>query len=257
MSVQRTFAVIERLAHQGPSTMRALARDLDFPLGSTHRLIAALADEGVVERTPHGEWQLSYKLVSIAGAQLARSGLTAAARPVLQDLAEVSGQTAFLATRSDRHVVYLDKVQSDAQVQLYVELGARRPLHCTGLGKAILAHLPPGELADVLDAPLAKVTQHTITDPDELRRLLDVVKSRGYATDNEEVVEGVSCVAAPLFDHTGSVVGAISIAGTDPRLRAADDELPDVVKNAAAVVSRQLGYAHHASQPTVPAVALP
>lgn len=241
MSVQRTFAVIEHLARTGPLALRALARDLDLPVGSTHRLVADLADEGMVERTPHGEWQLTYKIVSIAGAQLAKAGLTTTARPALRRLAELSGQTAFLATRSGQDVVYLDKVQSDAQLQLYVEIGAHRPSHSTALGKAMLAHLSPDELDAIIVNPLPGLTEHTITGPEVLNEHLALVRVRGYATDKEEAVMGVSCIAAPIFDYSGGVVGAISVAGTDSRLYEEDPKLVGLIKRAASGVSQQLG----------------
>jgi IclR family acetate operon transcriptional repressor len=243
MSVQRTFALLEYLARNGSAGLRRLARDLDVPVGTTHRLVASLAEEDLVERTPHGEWQLTYRLVGIAGAQLAQSGLPAQARPVLQELAAASGQTAFLATNSGNDVVYLDKVQSHAQVQLYIELGARRPIHATALGKAILAHLPEVSREEILNQPLRALTEHTITEPALLRHQLDQVRARGYATDKEEVVSGISCLAAPIFDHTQSVVGALSVAGTDARLHAEDPELVQRVLAGATTVSLRLGLA--------------
>lgn len=238
MSVQRTFAVIEHLAAQGPMSLRRVARDLGVPVGSAHRLVASLADAGVAERNSRGEWQLTYRLVEITGVQLARSGLTSRARPVLQGFAAQSGQSAFLATRSGRrHIVYLDKVQSDAEVQLYVELGARRPIHATALGKAILAHLPAPDVDEILAAELPALTEHTVTDPALLRGQIDQITTCGYATDKDEAVLGVSCLAAPVFDHAGSVVGAVSVAGTDPRLYAEDAELVHLVTTGAAAVS--------------------
>lgn len=243
MSVQRTFAVIEHLARRGPLALRALARDLELPVGSTHRLVADMAEEGIVERTAHGAWRLTYKIVSIAGAQLAQSGLTTTARPALRKLAEVSGQTAFLASRSGSDVVYLDRVQSDAQLQLYVEIGAHRPIHGTALGKAMLAHLTADELEAAIVAPLRRLTEHTVTEPAVLREQLAIVRDRGYATDKEEAVMGVSCVAAPLFDFTGTAVAAISIAGTDARLQKEDPDLVDLIKRTARDVSQQLGQA--------------
>lgn len=237
MSVERTFAVIEHLAAQGPTNLRRLARELGVPVGSAHRLIAAMADEGVVERDPHGEWRLTYRLVEIVGTQLERSGLTPRARPVLQELAAESGQTAFLATRSGRDVVYLDKVQSEAHVQLHVELGARRPIHATALGKAILAHLPAPDVDEILAGPLHSLTDHTLTRPADVRHQLDEIRARGYAADKDEAVAGVSCLAAPVFDHAGSVVGAVSVAGTDHRLHVEDVALVRLVTSGAATVS--------------------
>jgi DNA-binding IclR family transcriptional regulator len=214
-----------------------------MPVGSTHRLLGALSDEGVVERTEADEWRLSYRVLSIAGLQLRHNGLPAHARPVLERMAAESGQTAFLATRAGSDVVYLDKVQTEAQVQLYVELGTRRPMHGTALGKAILAHLDEPQREELLaSAELVPLTEYTITDPVVLREQLAAVRERGYATDKEEAVAGISCLAAPLFDVSGAVVAAISIAGTDPRLRREDGELTRLVAEGGTAVSQRLGH---------------
>jgi IclR family acetate operon transcriptional repressor len=237
-------AVIERLAVHGPGSVRGLSRDLDIPLGSTHRLLAALAAEGVVERTANDDWRLTYRLLGIVGHQLRNTGLPGLARPVLEGFADVSGQTAFLATSAGHEVVYLDKVQGQAQVQLHVELGTRRPAHATALGKAMLAFATDAEREDFLtSAELTPLTPDTITDAAVLRDELAVARSRGYATDQGEVVGGVSCLAAPVFDHVGAVVGAVSIAGPDPRLRDEDAELVQLVVAGAGTVSERLGYA--------------
>jgi IclR family KDG regulon transcriptional repressor len=249
VSIARGFAVIDFLASHGPSSLRGLARQLDLPLGSAHRLVMALAAENVVERTTDDEWDLSYRLLNIAGEQLERLGLPKVARPALERLAEESGLTSFLAIRSGSEVVYLDKVQTSAQVQLYVELGARRPVHSTGLGKAMLAFLPESQLEEVLAGlTLIATTPHTITDLGELRRQLGDVRRAGFATDHEEIVIGVHCLAAPVFDLTGSAVGAISVAGTDPAISSGLGEsgrsgtfLANLVMDAAARVSRRLG----------------
>jgi DNA-binding IclR family transcriptional regulator len=134
-------------------------------------------------------------------------------------------------------------VQSQAQVQLYIELGARRPIHATALGKAILAYLPEAGREEILNQPLRALTEHTVTEPALLRHQLEEIRARGYATDKEEVVPGISCVAAPIFDHTQGVVGALSVAGTDARLHAEVPDLVEPVLAGATTVSLRLGLA--------------
>jgi IclR family transcriptional regulator, acetate operon repressor len=242
VSISRAIAVAEYLADHGPTSLRGLARALGLPVGSAHRLVAALADEAVVERTPDDEWELSYRLLNIAGRQLGRLGLPAVARPALERLATETGRTAFLAVRSGNQVVYLDKVQTDAQVQLYVELGARRPLHSTALGKAMLAFQPDEQRERFLaTAELSALTPQTITDPDTLRHQLEGVRRLGYAVDREEAVLGVHCLAVPLRDHAGRTVGALSVAGPDARIGAAAAEFLAPVLAAGDDASRRLG----------------
>jgi len=172
----------------------------------------------VVERTRDGEWELSYGLLEIVGIQLERVQLPRLARPVLEVLASETRETAFLAVPSRDEIVYLDKVQTDLQLQLHAELGTRRPMHCTGLGKAILAFLPPAQQQQVLmTSEFRPYTPHTITDPMTLRRELARIRERGYALDHQEIIVGVHCIAVPILNYAGYAVGALSVAGTSPK----------------------------------------
>src|SRR5437868_7784767 len=243
-SVPRAIHVIDLLARRGPLGVRAVAQQLDLPLGSAHRILTDLADESVVERSAAGEWELSYRLLEIVGAQLERVQLPRLARPVLEQLASDTRETTFLAVPSRDEIVYLDKVQTDLQLQLNVELGTRRPMHCTGLGKAILAYLPEAQQEQLLAAsPLRAFTPHTIVDPMLLRLDLERTRQRGYAIDREEIILGVHCVAVPILNHAGRAVGAISVAGTTPKTEGERlDALVARVKNAGQYVSRRVGF---------------
>lgn len=242
MSISRAFHVIDYLARRESSSLRGMANALGLPVGSAHRLLTQLESEGVAERTPAGEWALGFRMLEIVGTQLSRIGLPALARPYLEELAGQTNQTAFLGVRSGGDVVYLDKVQSDAHVQMYVELGTRRPLHATGLGKAMLAFTPERQQEAFLrGATLTSITEHTITDPATLRRQLAAARRRGFAVDKHETAAGVCCIAAPLLDLAGNVAGAVSVAGTDARIADEDPAVVQQVLDAGAEVSRRLG----------------
>lgn len=243
-SIPRAVRVIDLLARRGPLGVRAVAHQLAIPLGSAHRILIDLAGEAVVERSADGDWELSYRLLEIAGAQLERVQLPRLARPVLEQLASDTRETTFLAVPSRDEIVYLDKVQTDLQLQLNVELGTRRPMHCTGLGKAILAFLPEAQQEQVLAAsPLRAFTPHTIVDPMLLRLDLERTRQRGYAIDREEIILGVHCVAVPILNHAGRAVGAISVAGTTPKAEGERlDALLARLKTAGEYVSRRLGF---------------
>jgi len=236
--------VLDLLARRGPLGVRAIAQALELPLGSTHRLLQDLAGEAVVERTPEGEWELSYRLAQIVGIQLERVQLPRLVRPILEQLASETREAAFLAVPSRDEIVYLDKVQTDLQLQLNVEVGTRRPMHCTGLGKAILAFLPEVQLEQYLaGSALRPFTPMTITDPMMLRLELERTRSRGYAMDHEEIILGVHCVAVPIFNHAGRPVGAISVAGITPKSEGERlDALVLRLKTAGEYVSRRVGF---------------
>jgi DNA-binding IclR family transcriptional regulator len=218
-TVPRVIHVIDLLARRGPLGVRALAQALHLPLGSAHRILQDLSGEAVVERTASGEWVLSYRLLEIVGVQLERVQLPRLVRPVLEQLASDTRETAFLAVPSRDEIVYLDKVQTDLQLQLNAELGTRRPMHCTGLGKAMLAFLPHVQQEQFLaGSEFRAFTPHTITDPMMLRLELSRIRERGYALDHEEIILGVHCIAVPILNFAGHAVGAISIAGTSTKV---------------------------------------
>jgi len=236
--------VLDLLARRGPLGVRAIAQSLSLPLGSTHRMLHDLAVESVVERTTDGGWELSYRLAQIVGIQLERVQLPRLARPILEQLASETREAAFLAVPSRDEIVYLDKVQTDLQLQLNVEVGTRRPMHCTGLGKAILAFLPDVQLEQFLaGSAMRPFTPRTITDPMMLRLELERTRARGFALDHEEIILGVHCVAVPILNHAGRPVGAISVAGTTPK---EDGERLDVLvarlRTAGEYVSRRIGF---------------
>ena len=243
-SVTRVVNVMQTLARRGPLGVRALAQALDLPLGSAHRLLTDLAVEGVVERTTSGEWELSYGLLEIVGIQLERVQLPRLARSVLEELASETRETSFLAVPSRDEIVYLDKVQTDLQLQLNAELGTRRPMHCTGLGKAILAFLPPAQQQQfLLGSEFRPYTPHTITDPMTLRRELARIGEQGYALDHEEIILGVHCIAVPILNYAGYAVGAISVAGTSPKGEGERlDLLVQRMCRAGEYLSRRMGY---------------
>ena len=147
--------------------------------------------------------------------------LTVIAHPHLDALARQTGETVHLVLLDQDQAVYVAKVEI-AQLDPHVlAIGIRAPLHCTGVGKAILAFLPPDRQEDVLAHDLPRHTANTLTDPGALRAHLDLICRQGYAIDDEEHEDNVRCIAMPLRSSVGRVVGAISIAAVSFRVNVA------------------------------------
>lgn len=123
-----------------------------------------------------------------------------------------------------------------------IQANARLPAYCTGIGKALLAFQPLAEIDAVLARPLAAVTASTIADRVTLYEALADIRLKGYAMDNEENEEGLSCIARPLFNYSDEVVGAISVAGPTPRMLAKMDEVGEALAQVSALVSQRLGH---------------
>lgn len=242
-AITRSVQAMDLLARKGPLGVRAVAQQLGLPLGSVHRLLLDLSEEGIVDRTPSGEWELSYRLLEITGQQLERIELPRLFRPFAETIAATTGETVNLNARYGRAAVCIDKVRGNEGMQLDNRIGSRGPLHCGGAGKAILAFLDETERELVYAAPLDAYTATTITDLARLRDEIDRVRERGYSIDNQEVVAGVFCVAVPLLDRMGHSVGAISITG--PSVKKPGPEIAPLVQmlqDAGRHISHRLGY---------------
>jgi DNA-binding IclR family transcriptional regulator len=234
---------MELLARKSPLGVRAIASQLGVPLGSIHRLLLDFEETGIVERSLSGEWELSFKLLEIAGLQLERIHFPALCRPFAEKIAEVTRETVNINVLSGLHGVSVDKVRGNERMQLDMRIGSRGSLHCGGAGKAMLAFLPDDDQRLVLDGPLEALTPKTITDPAALRKELRRIRQRGYSIDDQEVVMGIYCVSVPILDAAGRPAGAMSITGPSPKAAgAAIQALVDMLNEACGFVSRKLGY---------------
>ena len=150
----------------------------------------------------------------------------------------------YLTLREGDRILYIYAVESSRRLIARTAVGDRMPMHCTGVGKAILGHLPEAEVRGILDrVGMPRVTPNTITDLDVLLEELRVIHERGYSYDNSENEIGNYCVGAPIFGAQGQVIGGCSIAGTDPEIigsRAA--ELSRALTSTCLDISRNLGY---------------
>ena len=226
--------------------VRALAKALDLPTGSTHRLLAELAAEHVIEPAKGTDWQLSYRLMEIVDQQIDLVGFPRIARPYCDGLAKFSGETVNINMLSGLSCVCIDKVRGNESMQLDWRIGARGPLHCGGSAKAMLAYLDADDQARVLAGVMHAYNQHTITDPAALTAEIALTRARGYAIDSQEIVMGVYCVGVPILGRTGLPVGAISVSGTTSKTPGPGlGPLIDRLNEACQAVSRRLGYAGH------------
>ena len=242
-SIKRSVQVMELLAGKSPLGVRAVAKQLGLPLGSVHRLLLDLEAEAITERTPAGEWELSFRLLEITGLQLERIELPRLFRPYAEKIALATGETVNLNALSGQNSVCIDKVRGNDGMQLDVRIGSRGSMHCGGAGKAMLAYMTPEDQARVFGAPLLALTSKTITDLDALKAELARIKARGYSIDDQEVVMGVYCVAVPIFDRNSRPFGAMSITG--PSVKAPGPEIAPMaamLNEACGAISRRLGY---------------
>lgn len=214
-AVERAIAILKSFSPATPSLgVTDLARRLGLHKSTVHRLLATLEHEGFVIQDPaHGRYRLGLPLFELGSLVVNSMELQQVARPYLEDVHRACGETVHLAILDEWEVVYIDKIESTRQVRMHSQVGRRAPAHCTGLGKVLLAGLPAGILDQFIQRRgLQAYTSQTITSPETLRNHLALVRQRGHAIDSGEHEELIRCAAAPVLDHTGQVVAAVSIA---------------------------------------------
>ena len=222
-----------------------LAEEVGLNKTTTFRLLTALESEGMVARRPFAEtYILGPEIVVLGGRALRNNDLRSLVKPELEQMAAISGETATLEIISgDDSVLIIDEVIGNHLVGSSQSLGTRWPMVATSTGMAMLAYLPEARVELVLQRPLPALTAKTITDPAVLRQELARTRQRGYSFVSEWLEEGLNVVGAPLFNHDGQVIAAISLGA--PAIRFTPERVPEMgelVLETAVRISTKLGY---------------
>jgi DNA-binding IclR family transcriptional regulator len=247
-SLDRALDVLEALATARELGVSEIAARTGLVVSTAHRLLATLAERGYVGQNPaSGRYTLGFKVLELVGGLEARtSALRTAAHPHLERIQQATGETANLVILEADRVVYVDQVEGSHSIRMFTELGSSVLAHSTGSGKAILAFRPADALARLYPRdrePFERLTARTITTLAGLRDDFVLIRRRGYALDNEEHEEGVSCVATPIFDASALACAAISISAPTARIvHAGTGELGRLLADHAAAISAALGY---------------
>lgn len=243
-SLSTGLQVLESLAAiPNGASVTDLARELQLDKGYLHRLLRTLEQAGYVEQNPSTKiFTPTVKFVALASVILQHLDVLVSAPPVMRRLLMSSGESVHLARRIKTGGVYVAQERPSQRVSVETEIGSKPELYCTATGKALLAFLDDAEVRELAVGPFAQYTHRTIADADGLERDLALVRSRGYAVDDEERNSGVRCVAAPIFDIMGSTVASIGISGPTNRLGVERvPELGALVLGAANEITSQIG----------------
>lgn len=244
-SVRRAVRILEAF-REGPSlTITELSRALTLPKSSVYELVSTLASEGLLAREDSGNrYRLGLRLVELARGAERGLEVRQVAHPLIEKLRDELNETVQLTILDGEEILYVDGCESTRQLRTFFQFGDRAPLHCTALGKAILANLPADEIERRLRRRTLKAyTSETLTDPQALRRELERTAARGYSVDDMEHEEGVRCVGAPIRDREGRAIASISASGPAQRLAPGRDrEIARRIVAAAEEISRRLGY---------------
>jgi IclR family acetate operon transcriptional repressor len=249
-TIERVSLILEMVG-QNPQGMsiRDLSARLNLPKGTIHRLLSSLSYFGYIRQDPATRiYFLGLKLMDL-NAQLSNQlDFRKVAEPILRDLAERTKQTAHMVIYDRNEVVYIEKIETQQPaggLKMASRVGSRNPVHSSAVGKVLLSY-GPEEAVEVFlqEKGLPRRTANTITDPALFREHMKIVRSQGYAIDDEENEQGIRCLGAPIIDGRGRPVAAISVSG--PVFQMTIKFVQEVVKKeviaAASEISRRLGY---------------
>jgi len=244
-ALQRGLAILELVANSKSGlTLSQLMRHFDFPKSSVHCLVVTFEREGYLQRDQAtGRYMSGLKLVSIANSALEGMVFRERAAPLLGALMARTGMTVHMAILDRDEVVVVAKVDRPGVPRVATWIGKRVDPHCTSLGKCLIAHLPEPELDRLIgQRGLLRHNENTIVSPVRLKEELARIRARGYALDDEEEEIGVRCIGAPVWNHDGRVIAAVSVTGTTARINEETlDALASQVRQTALLISRQLG----------------
>ena len=241
-TVGKALDVLDMVAAAGhPVRFSELLAQGPYPKATLYRFLQTLTHQGMLSYDPDRQtYALGVRLVRLAHAAWTQSSLAPLARPYLDELSAETGETIHLAQIDLGQVLYVDKRNAARPVEMFAQAGKVGPAYCTGVGKAMLAHLPP----DALDAALARQSFHrftpqTLDTPEALKTELQAIRTRGHAFDREEHEPGIICIAVPILTRAGRVIGALSVTSTTARttLDALEAGAPKLKETAARIAA--------------------
>lgn len=242
----KAFAVLDvLLKDHSPMSLSEIKEKLDFYPSTVHRILDTLKYGGYVEQDPVTQkYQLGLKLLELGMAKLQQIDFIKEAVPYLKELAKKCDETVHLGILEDTHVLYLAKEESTQTIRMISYVGKRAPLHCTGLGKILLASLATDKRDKILDSlELFKLTENTIVKKQILKEELHKIEQDGFALDSEENEQYVRCLAAPIRNFQGKVIAAVSVSGPSYRINENNqDRLKEELINTCHKISTRLGF---------------
>ena len=245
-TLDRALKIIELLAlHSEGFGVTEIGLKVGLHKSTVHRLLSHLVAQGYIEKDEaRPVYTLGLKFIELASLRLNQVELKTEAGPYLRRLATTLDQPVHLAIQADLEAVYIEKIEPQAHLRMYSQIGKRIPVYCSALGKCLVSDLAPTDLATFA----ARMTYHPFTPTTRTTAtafLADVTEARqrGWALDDEEHEPGIRCIGAPVRDFTGRIVAAISASGTIGTIKPESlTPVSDQVVSAARAISRRLGW---------------
>lgn len=218
-SLARAMQVLECFSVEEPELgISEIAKRLGMQKSTIFNILSTFQKTGYICQNPNtSKYYLSVKILHLGYIVNQHMGLRDVFAPYLSKIAEATGEICYFGMLDNDEVLYIESAHPASQQLSRNILGERAPLYCTGLGKVMLAHLPPEEIERILSQEIRQFTPYTLSDRDAMRAHLEEIRLNGYAVDNMEHEFGVRCVAVPVYNAAGRVFAAVSVSG--PSLR--------------------------------------
>lgn len=243
-ATRTSLQIVEALKRLDGAGVTAVANDLDMTKSTVHNHLRTLEDEGYI--TNEGNtYRVGLRFLELGEYKRNRMDIYKKARPEVTSLAQKTGEMANAAVEEHGKGVYITRAEGTEAVTVDTYAGKRVNLHCTALGKTILAELPERRVDDIIDTHgLPARTENTITDREELKSELAEIRKQRYAYDREERLSGLRCVAAPVVLEDGEIVAALSVSGPTTRIKGDrfHKDIPELLRSAANVIEINLTY---------------
>lgn len=220
-SLTRALSILNIIARNPPGlSLTGIAKSLSLAPSTTHRLLTTLQEERYVQYDRDtSRWQIAMQAFVTGNGFLVSRDLATVARPYMRRLMELSGETVNLAIADSDKVIYLAQVESREMMRVFSKPGNSVPMHCSGVGKAILMAMSKRDVTRIIENQgLVKLTDRTITEPAKLHEELAASRARGFALDEEEHAIGLRCAAALIYDEHTEPLAGLSISGPTARI---------------------------------------
>jgi DNA-binding IclR family transcriptional regulator len=244
-SIDRALQVLELFSLEKPEWgVTEISKALNIYKSNVHNVLSTLAERGFIKKDlKTDKYKLGIKFFELGSVVIKNMDLRKIAHPYMEKLLKEFNETVHLGILVEGEILSIEQEESGQSLSPRIFIGKRAPLHCTGVGKAIMAYLSEEEIASIVkEKGLKKYTENTITNKEDLKKELEKIREQGYAVDNMEHEEGVRCVASPIRGYTGEVIGSMSISG--PAFRINESNIPNIakkVKECCDCISEEMG----------------
>ncbi len=242
-AVNRTILILETLSKTKKINLEQLAKKTDLPKPSLLRFLNSLINLGYVYKDNNDLYSLTLKMFSIGSNSLSHINLIDIAAPFADELCNYFNETVHMGILDEDHAVYVLKRESSYTIRMYSRVGKRIPLYCTAIGKNLLSDLNQKDIDNYLDSTkIIPFTKYTLSK-DELKSQLELIREQGWAEDDQEHEEGITCIGASIRDFSGEVVAALSVSWPIFRFKDKNkDEVIEKIKDTCNKISALLGY---------------